>query len=74
MDAHRLVTMANQIASFFKPYAEEDAIAATADHIVQFWDPRMRTQMIAYLETSGDGLSPIALAAVKRLKKPASAA
>jgi hypothetical protein len=30
--------------------------------------------MIAHVEAGGEGLSPIALAATKQLKKPASAA
>lgn len=73
-DNKRLVTMANQIAAFFKPYAEEEAINGTYEHLIQFWDPRMRVKMIAHVEAGGEGLSPIALAAAKRLKKPASAA
>ena len=41
-----------------------DAIAATAGHIRDFWDPRMKAAIVA-----GDraGLSPIAAAAVGRL-------
>ena len=71
MDSLRLVTMANQIAAFFKPYAEDEAIAQTESHILQFWEPRMRAQMIGYLESDGGkGLSPIALAATRRLKMP----
>ena len=65
--------MANQIAAFFKPYAEEEAIANTESHILQFWEPRMRTQFIDFVQSGGEGLSPIALAAAKRLKKPATA-
>jgi hypothetical protein len=34
----------------------------------------MRVKMIAHVEAGGEGLSPIALAATKQLKKPASAA
>ncbi len=73
-DNKRLVTMANQIAAFFKPYGEEEAINGTYEHLIQFWDPRMRVKMIAHVEAGGEGLTPIALAAAKRLKKPASAA
>lgn len=70
----RLVAMANQIAAFFKPYGDESAIDSTYEHLMQFWEPRMRVKMIAHVQAGGAGLSPIALAAAKRLKKPATAA
>jgi formate dehydrogenase subunit delta len=73
VDSHRLVTMANQIAAFFKPYGDEEAIKGTYEHLIQFWEPRMRVGMIAHVEAGGEGLSPIALAAAKQLKKPATA-
>lgn len=37
-----LVRMANQIALNFAVMGEIDAVKATADHIHQFWDPRMK--------------------------------
>ena len=37
----------------------------------EFWDPRMRAQLQAYLGKGGDGLSPLALAAAKRLAEMA---
>jgi formate dehydrogenase subunit delta len=72
-ESKRLVTMANQIAAFFRPYPEDEAIKGTYEHLIQFWDPRMRVKMIAHVEAGGEGLSPIALAATKQLKKPAIA-
>lgn len=38
----RLVYMANQIARNFAAIGHDAAAKATADHIAQFWDPRMR--------------------------------
>lgn len=73
-DISRLVTMANQIATFYKPYAQEEAVRNTYDHLIQFWEPRMRVKMIAHVEAGGAGLEPIALAACKLLKKPATVA
>ena len=68
MTVPRLVYMANQIAGFFAGEAKEAAAAATADHLHKFWDPRMRKQILEHLaQHSGEGLSPIALAAVKSL-------
>jgi formate dehydrogenase subunit delta len=64
MDDAALVRMANDIARNLAAQGEGEAIAATAQHIRDFWDPRM----IAAIRAAGDdGLSPIALAAVRRL-------
>ena len=68
MKADRLTTMANQIAEFFKSYPEDEAVIATADHLRQFWDPRMRIQLAEIVAAGGAGLSPIALAAAQRLQ------
>ena len=69
----KLVMMANQIARNLRGAGEEAAIAATADHIRRFWDPRMRAAIIAYLADGGT-LEPIAAAAVRRLAPPATPA
>lgn len=47
MRAEDLVRMANQIAHFFAPYPEADAIEGVRDHIAKFWDPSMRDELIA---------------------------
>jgi formate dehydrogenase subunit delta len=67
MEPHRLTEMANQIAAFFDSYPEDEAVAATADHLRQFWDPRMRAQLQAIVASSGEGLTPTALAAARRI-------
>jgi formate dehydrogenase subunit delta len=64
----RLVYMTNQIAIYFRTAPHEQAVAATLDHLKKFWEPRMRRQILEHLETHrGEGLSEIALAAVRRL-------
>lgn len=46
-DEHiKLAAMAGQIADFFGPYPDDEAIAAIANHINQFWTPRMRISFI----------------------------
>ena len=45
MTASSIVRMANQIARAFATQGEAEAIAHTAQHIAQFWDPRMRRQL-----------------------------
>ena len=64
MDITRLIYMADQIARNFAIQGEEAAAAATAQHIRDFWDPRMN----AAIQQADRGLlSPIAAAAVVRL-------
>lgn len=65
MDIERLRYMANQIARNFAVQGDEAAIAATAQHIRDFWDPRMRAAILA---DDRSVLEPIARAAVERLE------
>jgi formate dehydrogenase subunit delta len=60
--------MANQIARFFISKPHEAAVAGTAKHIADFWDPRMRAHIRAHLAAGGAGLDPIAREAVAALK------
>jgi formate dehydrogenase subunit delta len=75
----RFVYMANQIAAAFasqaRPGADDAAVSATADHIRSFWDPSMRRGIFKHLdETGGEGLKPIALKALQRLRQVSAAA
>jgi len=58
MDAHKLVKMANEIASFFE--AEPDRavmLEGVAGHLKRFWDPRMRRELLRWQdEHHGEGL------------------
>ena len=60
----RLRYMADQIARNLAVMGEDEAIAATAEHIALFWDPRMKAAILA---DDPAHLSPIAAAAVARL-------
>jgi formate dehydrogenase subunit delta len=76
MDIHHLVSMANQIADFFKTSNPDrgDAVAATAQHLRSFWDPRMRREIVAHLaDKGGEGLNEIARDAVRMLENEPSA-
>lgn len=57
-----LIAMANQIAANLAH--ERDPAAATADHIRQFWDPRMKAMICAADRAS---LSDTARAAIDRV-------
>ena len=61
----KLVYMANQIARNFAVQGEEAAVAATAEHIRLFWDPRM---IAAIKDGDGAGLSAIARQALESLR------
>ena len=67
MDSQHLVKMANNIASFFE--AEPDAskgAKGVAEHLKNFWDPRMRREILAYAdEQQGAGLKKIVLEALR---------
>jgi len=65
MDPARLIYMANQIARNLAAQGETTAIVATAQHLRDFWDPRMKAAILAVDRTA---LDPIARAAVERLK------
>lgn len=63
----KLVYMANQIAKNFAALGLEAAVISTRDHIRSFWDPRMRSRILAHLESGGEGLDEISRLALRRL-------
>lgn len=63
----RLVLMANQIAVAFRTQGEIRAEESTLEHLRQFWDPRMRSLIVAHLDAGGVGLNDTARAAIERL-------
>ena len=65
----RLVYMANQIGKFFHSQGNGKAVPGIAEHIKKFWDPRMRTAILAHLDNGGAGLDPDVKDAVITLKK-----
>ena len=67
----KLVTMANQIGKFFVAQGEEKAMPQIADHLVKFWDPRMRKAIVAHLASGGTDLDPAVRRAVESLKSTA---
>jgi formate dehydrogenase subunit delta len=75
LSADRLVYMANQIALFFRSQPTSDAVAATADHLHKFWEPRMRRQIVDLLASGkAAGLADVAREAVLKLPEAAGAA
>jgi formate dehydrogenase subunit delta len=67
MDTHRLIKMANDIGAFFE--AEPDravALDGVASHIRRFWEPRMRRELLRWVDKhNGEGLKELVLAAIQ---------
>lgn len=74
MKIEKLIHMANQIAGFFatQPISAEDKAVQIANHLSDFWDPRMRRALHDYLAQGGAGLDPLACTAMSQLRRPAS--
>ena len=69
MNIEHLVRMANDIGNFFK--AEPDHAAAVngvTTHLKRFWEPRMRKEIVAYVESGGAGLMDLVREAVLKLR------
>ena len=70
MSPDRLIYMANQIGNFFRSQGHDKAVPGIAEHIQKFWDPRMRTAIMAHLDAGGAGLDPEVRDALATLRIP----
>jgi len=68
MHIEYLIKMANQIGDFFEAMPDRaQALEDTAQHIKRFWDPRMRRELLAHVDSAGSGeLNEIVAQAVAR--------
>lgn len=66
MNIDNLVTMANQIGTFFSSFPDRaEAHTGIAMHIERYWAPRMRVKLYEHVdEERGIGLDPIVLSAI----------
>lgn len=63
-----LIQMANDIGTYFASEPERAvALDGIATHVRRYWEPRMRRQMYAHLDTGGAGLDELPLAALRQL-------
>lgn len=67
MNADQLVTMANQIGSFFETMPDrQQALADIAGHLRRFWEPRMRRSLLQHVDQqAGVQLKAIVLEALR---------
>jgi formate dehydrogenase subunit delta len=68
MSPDRLIYMANQIGKFFQSQGNDKAVAGIAEHIRKFWDPRMRSAILAHLDAGGAGFDPNVRDAITTLR------
>lgn len=66
MDTHNLVKMANQIGDFFESMPDRaEALDGIANHLRRFWEPRMRLQILEYVDSlQGADLKEIVVEAI----------
>jgi len=69
MSPDKLAYMANQIGKFFAHQKHAEAVASIEDHIRRFWDPRMRKQIIAGLDSPEVRLDPPVREAIAKLQE-----
>jgi formate dehydrogenase subunit delta len=75
MRIERLVSMINDIATFFGADPEPGVAARSVEsHISRFWDPRMRRQILEHFRTGGAGLSAVSRSALVLLTAEGAAA
>jgi formate dehydrogenase subunit delta len=68
MDNSNLIKMANNIGGFFKSEPDRAlAIQGIEQHLRNFWEPRMRKQIVEYVEKGGADLMDIVAEAVRKL-------
>lgn len=71
MNIEQLIHLANRIGDFFDAMPDHaEGVEGVTNHIQKFWEPRMRKQMLDFLEQHPNGrtatseLSPITLEAL----------
>jgi formate dehydrogenase subunit delta len=71
MDIHHLIKLANDIGAFFEVEPDKaNAARSVANHLKNFWEPRMRRQILAYVEEQkGEGLSELVLTALRTYRE-----
>ncbi|WP_407495340.1 formate dehydrogenase subunit delta [Pseudooceanicola sp. MF1-13] len=70
MSPEKMITMANQIATFFSSQPGDDQAERVAAHLNDFWEPRMRSQLLSYLDQGGAGLHPLVIDAQSHIAAP----
>lgn len=67
MSHDKLIYMAKQIATFFSTQPGQDPAESVAQHILDFWEPRMRAQFLAMAADPAQDMPDIVRAAAAKL-------
>jgi formate dehydrogenase subunit delta len=70
MSPEKLAYMANQIGKFFAHQKHDQAVESIATHLRQFWDPRMRREILAHCDDPEVHLDSLVREAVDSLRAP----
>ena len=71
MSPEKLLYMAKQIATFFSSQPDADKAERVAQHIRDFWEPRMREQFLALAADPAQEMPDLVRAAAAKLAQPA---
>lgn len=66
MRAEKLISMANQIASFFRSYPDEEAVAGIHRHLQAFWTPVMVRTLQQHLTHDTEGVDALVTRAMRQ--------
>lgn len=77
MEIDTLIHMANRIGSFFEALPDrQEGLDGVAEHLRRYWEPRMRRQLLEWLDSDpadgspvgqrGETLSPFVREAIER--------
>ena len=66
MQPGKLISMANQIAGFFRSYPDEEAVAGVHRHLEAFWTPVMVRTLRQHLTHDTDGVDSLVVQAMRR--------
>lgn len=73
MSADKIARMANQIARFMTSKPHDEGVAGLAQHINDFWEPRMRRQLFELLDSGAEDLAPLVHEAAPKIRRPVEA-
>ena len=62
------VRLVNDVARQFKHLPHDAALAGVVGHLQQFWDPRMKAQLVAAAEAGDEDLDPLAAEAASAFR------
>ena len=66
MRPEKLVSMANQVAAFFRSYPPEEAATGVREHLRAFWTPSMLATLQTHLDADPADVDPLVKHGLRR--------